>query len=121
MAHADRVHLDPVFTQPVTGQLTELHPRAQVIEGYREHDRTHLLPKHQLEAREQRRRAEQPEVIPRLECRREEGESLNVVPVRVAEEHVARDRLTVCLVYQRAAEPAYARTAVEDDEVAVIP
>jgi hypothetical protein len=94
--------------------------RAQVVETDREHDRTHLLPQDDLEALEQRRGSEEPEMISRLERGSEERQSLDVIPMGMTEEHVARDRSPVGAVHQRAPEFPDARAGVEDDEVSVI-
>src|SRR4029434_1292960 len=106
MAHADRVHLEAVFTQAVTGELAELPARVQVVERDRKPHGTHLLPQHDLEALQQRRRAKEPEMISGLERRREEGQALDVIPVGVTEEQVARNRAPLGAVDERAPQLA---------------
>ena len=92
----------------------------QVVESDRKHHGTHLLAQHQFQALLHRRRAEEPEVITGLERRGKKRETLDVIPVGVAEEHITTDRLAIRAAHQGTAEFTDTGTGVEDDEMVVV-
>jgi len=125
MLHRERGHLVPVSSPLLFGQLTEIDARAELLERDRKHDRRHLIPDDAIDARLQRLRAPDGEMIPSLKYRREKRNSLDVIPMGMGEEDVGRypgrrSARSVRAVAgdQRPAELADAGSRVEDDQPA---
>src|SRR5438552_3668837 len=116
MLDGEGLDLLAIAVVPLLGDLAKVDSRAQAIERHREDDGRHLVPDDPVNARLERLRAPNGEVIALLKYRREEGNSLNVIPMRVGEENIARDAVSIGARDQRASELPHARAGVEDDE-----
>src|SRR5687768_15950049 len=96
--------------------LPEVDRGVQLLARDGKHDRGHLVADDTIDARLQRLLPPDREVVSALEDGAEEGETLDVVPVRVCQEDVALDRRAVGALDERPAQLPQAGSGIEDDE-----
>src|SRR5260221_6128646 len=81
-------HVIPSAMPLFLRQLLKVDPRLQLLEAHREHHGRHLVPYYPLDARLERLRAPAREMIPLAKQRRDERNTMNVMPMPVLQNNV---------------------------------